>query len=444
MKYLIFVLLCVGMIHCQASQLQVIKALNLARTNPKILAGWIDSQYISQGKNGIANDEDCYKEAFNYYNNLPPVSPLSEDAGADLAAYTHALDQVTSGTFSQTASDAKTTPTDTLNRFGKFAGSWSFTQMAALFERSTAVPANDVIMLFATSCGDKTRKYRSLLFSTTYTQIGVGVYNRERKTMFTVIFLKGFTRAPISNEQLNAALIEGDGMYTGSGASFPTAVFRPIGTDARPITLPQIHTQQKIEATDDTTGELGNLTDDGSIKCPTQINHNVYSIRDLKPWTKTSQKCTRGQGDFTTPDFLDRKKPFAQKGKCYHRFRYCGSTGAVYVYDRQYKTLDDANKPLSDVKNELLDGKSDATVVCPRWVSPSLRIRLVTNWYLITTEKCTRGSNGYATNGIRRDDPFAKRGRCYHRQLFCDERGQVWAKDSEYLTYSTWAALKRK
>jgi len=435
-------LLVVGLIHCQASQLQVIKAMNLARTSPKILATWIDTKYISQGKTGIAGDENCYKEAFDFYNNQKALSPYAEDAGADLAAYLHAKDQVSAGSLNNDLADG-TKAIDNLKRFGKFTGAWFFTQMGAQFDRSTPIPGNDVVMLFATSCGDKSRKWRAVMASDDYTQVGVGVYNKERKTLYTAIFTKGFVRSPITNDQLNAAVVEGDAMYSGSGESQPTASFRPFGTDVRPQT-PQIHTQERIEATDDTTGELGTLKDDGSVKCPTQINHQVFGIKDIKPWVKTSQVCKRGSGDFTTADFLDRKAPFAQKGKCYQRFRYCGATGAVYVYDRQYKTLADANRPLSDVSNELLDGKGDATTVCPNWISSALRIRVVTNWYLKSTEKCTRGANGYLATGLRRDAPFAKKGRCYHRQLFCDEKNQVWAKDSEYYTYSTWAALKRK
>jgi len=307
------------------------------------------------------------------------------------------------------------------------------------------VPANDVVMLLASDCGVPSRKHRSMIFSNTFACAGVGVYNKERTTVFTLVFAQGFIRAPITNAQLDTALIEGNGSFVGQGASFSTATFKKYGDFTHPA--PEIHTLQNIEQYDDSTGELGNLTNDGSVVCPTKINSDVLEVRTVKGWTKTSQKCTQGQGDFTTTDNLDRKAPFAQNGKCYHRFRFCAPSGTVYTYDREYKTQAAVNTPpSSDIKNELGDAVDDSSVTCPTWVNSSLRVRVVNNWYLFSsTTKCTQGQDGFdATSGVKRVAPFAKSGRCYQRALYCSPQGYIWAKDSEYLTYSQWAATKTK
>jgi len=372
---------------------------------------------------------------------LPPLPLISEDAGLDLAAFIHAKDQVEADKFSHNLND-NTTPSVRLRRFGSFAGTWGYTQLVALFERSTAVPANDVVLLFASDCGVKNRKHRQALFSNDYAIAGAGVYKKERKTMFTLVFAKGFVRAPIENSQLDLANIQGDGKYTGSGKSFDTATFRVQGQYTHAGA--QIHSAATIETLDDTTGALGDLKHDNSVICPTQINHEVLEVKTIKAWTKTSQKCTRNAGDFSTADNLDRIRPFAQKGKCYHRFRFCSPKGSVWVYDREYKTAAAASTPLTDVKNELLDAQGDVTVVCPTWINPKLRKRIVSNWHVLVNKTCARDGKSYNTEGLKRDAPFAKKGFCYHRQYFCDTQGRTWAKDSEYFTYAEWASLKRK
>jgi len=435
-------LLAIGAISAQASQLEVLQALNLVRADPTIAATWIKNKYISNNRLGITGDENCYQEAVNFLMTAPKVQLISEDAGLDIAAYNHAQDQVTNNIFRHTMSD-NTDPSARVQKFGRFTGAWSLSQFVAQFQRSTAVPANDVITLFLTDCGVPSRKHRASLLSNTYSFAGVGVYNKERTTIFTLLMANGFVRAPITNAQLDAAMIQGNGMYSGTGSSFATATFKKFGDFVHPGS--QIHTQVFIENIDDSTGPLGNLMDDKSVACPTQINSDVLESTTVRAWTKTSQTCSQGKGAFTTPDNLDRARPFAQKGKCYQRLSYCGASGAVYVYDRQYKTQQDLAQPPADIINELGDAQTDATVACPTWISAKLRIRVVNNWYMPSNQTCTRGSNGYDnTTGLLRKDPFAKRGRCYYRAIFCNTEGKAWYKDSEYMTYSAWAALKTK
>jgi hypothetical protein len=419
--------------------LEILQSLNLARSDPKIVAAWLKLRYLDKGTKGTSTDPTCYEEAFNFLSTAAPAGLITEDAGVDLAALAHAKDQTANKLHRHDSFD-NTTPSVNLKRFGAFSGQWSFTQLVGHFERSTVVPANDIIMLFASDCDVPSRKHRAALFTNTYSVAGAATANTERVTTATLILVKGFKRFPITNQQLVDANIDGNGMYAGPGKSWETAVFRPPGSF--PVTGDQIHSAAAIEKFDDTTGPLGSLNDDGSVKCPTIINHNALEIRTVKAWTKTSQKCTRGQGDFTTPDFLDRKKPFAQAGKCYHRFRYCGQSGTVYTFDREYKTQDNFQKPLTNVQNVLGDALDDATIQCPAWISSKLIIRLVTNWHILASKSCARGT-GFDATGIKRDAPFSKLGKCYHRQLFCDETGKVWAKDNEYYTYSQWAALKR-
>ena len=437
--HILFVLCAIGLLKAQATNLEILQSLNLVRSDPKIAANWIKVKYLDKGVTGIPTDPTCYQEAYTFLSTSPAAPGVSEDAGIDLAALAHAKDQVAFKLFRHNTND-NTTPAANLKRFGTLSGAWSVNQLVGQFERTTVVPANDIIMLFASDCGIASRKHRTALFSTTHLVAGAATANTERITVATLIFAVGFKRLPITNEQLAAANIQGNGMYSGPGQSHETAVFRPNGSF--PQSGAQIHTEAVIEKYDDSTGLLGSLADDGSVVCPTIINHNVLEIRTVRAWTKSSAKCQRGQGDFTTADNLDRKRPFAQGGKCYHRFRFCGETGAVYTYDREYKTQDNFQKPLTDVVNVLGDALSDSTVECPAWINSKLIIRVVTNWHILPAKTCARGTD-FDTAGLKRDAPIAKAGKCYHRQLFCDEKGKVWAKDHEYYTYSQWAALKR-
>ena len=55
-------------------------------------------------------------------------------------------------------------------------------------------------------------------------------------------------------------------------------------------------------------------------------------------------------------------------------------------------------------------------------------------------EKCTRGQNGFDESGYLRIAPFAHENKCYQRLKFCDDKGVVWLKDSEYKTLDEYKA----
>lgn len=434
--------LAISAISAQASQLEVLKVINLARGDPKVVAGWIKLKYLDQSKNGITGDDNCYKEAYDYLMAASSVSGVVEDAGLDVAAYAHAKNQVDYALFRHNMND-DTTPTGNAKKYGRFEGQWKLTQLVAQFERSTAVPANDIVMLLASDCGISSRRHRAVLFSADFKAVGAGIYNKERKTIATMVFATGFIRNPLTNQQLTDAMIEGDGKFSGAGKSFETASFKTYGEFKHEGA--EIHTKTSIEQYDDSTGLLGNLQDDGSVKCPTKINSKLLELSTIRGWTKTSQTCTRGQGFFTTSDNLDRLKPFAQNGKCFHRFRFCSANSQVYTFDRQYKTDEQISNPVYDIKNELGDAKDDNSVKCPEWINNDLRVRVVNNWYIFDNKiACTRGTDYSSTTGLQRLAPIAKSGKCYHRHQYCHTDGVVWAKDSEFKTYSQWAALLPK
>lgn len=444
MKLIQFLCVCLAIsaISAQASQLELLQVINLARSDPKVVAGWIKLKYLDQNKHGVSGDENCYKEAYDWLMAAPTVNGIVEDAGLDVAAYSHAKNQVENQLFRHNMSD-ETSPTANVRKYGRFEGQWKITQLVAQFQRSTAVPANDIVMLFASDCGISSRKHRTTLFSNDFKAVGAGIHNKERKTIATVIFGTGFIRNPLTNQQLTEAMIEGNGKYSGAGKSHETATFKTYGQFTHDGA--QVHTKDSIESFDDSNGPLGTLKDDGSVKCPTKINSEVLELSTVRGWTKTSQHCERGKDAFTTADHLDRVIPFAQNGKCYHRFRFCAASGAVYTYDRQYKTEQQLSIPVHDIKNELGDGHSDQSVKCPEWINNNLRTRVVNNWYIFDDKnKCTRGTDYNTSTGLKRVVPFAKLGRCYQRLLYCHTDGIVWAKDSEYKTYAQWASLLTK
>lgn len=440
----IFVLLCalsaIGLINTQATQLEILKAWNYARQNPTIFANKLS--VLANGKDGIKGDATCYKDAIAFLKKQAKLPTLSEDAGLDVSAAEHSNDLLNKVKKLTHVGSNGSKAEVRLAKYGRFHGAYEFNEMLSFTKQTKPVTGNRVIMMFLADCGVKTRMHRKIILNETVTHFGAASSYANKETYFVLLATKGYTRKPLTNAQLVAARVEGDGLYSGDGSDQNTAFFRNAAffKQNRPQ---QIHTLKKIYNMVDTNPiAVGDLKDDSSVKCPQFINFKTLGKSLVRGWTLTSSTCKRLTGAFTATNNLDRILPYAKAGKCYHRLSFCDTKGRVWVIDREYKTLQEYS-PVSLPQKSVLGGagKSDSSVKCPTWINPNLRKRIVQDWYM-NGSKCIRGSNGYAGDGSKRLAPFAWAKKCYHRFDFCDEKGRVWIKDSEYKTMKEYEATQ--
>ncbi len=439
MRLIVFVcaLACIGLVSAQATQLEILQSWNLARQQPAIFANLISNFYT--GKDGISGDETCYKDAIVALKAQVALKPLSEDVGLDLAGFDHALDLLKSVKKLDHSGSDNSKPEDRLKRYGYFYGAYKFYELLAYTKQTEPVSANKVIMMMLADCGVKDRLHRKIIFDAEATHFGAGVAYAEQETYFVLFASKGYTRKALENTLLDKARIQGDGLYTGNGVSQDVAKWRDASEFVH--SGAQIHTEVKIESMDDSNGDLRDLVDDKSVKCPDFINYNILGKRIVRPWTITSRKCTRGTGAFSATTNLDHVLAFSIRGKCFQRLSFCDTKGRVWVLDREYKTLTEYNPQAAPQTSTLGAATDDLSIACPSWINPSLRKRIVQDWYM-TGSTCTRGQNSFTDAGFFRVAPFAKSGKCYQRIVFCDEKGLVWNRDSEYKTYAEYQATK--
>lgn len=180
-------------------------------------------------------------------------------------------------------------PEDRLSKYGYFYGKYTFYELLAFTKQEAAVPANDILLLMVTDCGVKERLHRKIVFDEDISHFGAGVFYRDQTSFYTLMASVGYTRKAVSNEALDRARIEGDGLYSGDGEDQPEAQWREAESFVH--SGEQVHTEAHIEQYDDSNGDLGDLVDDGSVECPAFINPKLLMKKDIRDWTKTSRKC---------------------------------------------------------------------------------------------------------------------------------------------------------
>ena len=167
---------------------------------------------------------------------------------------------------------------------------------------------------------------------------------------------------------------------------------------------------------------MGNLKNDSntSIKCPDYVNTKLQKSV-VRGWTLITGKCTRGKTGGYNAQNLNGLAPFRQNGKCYQRTIWCSEEGKIHAFDREYVNWETAYG-VKPVINALGDANDDHTTRCPAYVSPSLRINTVNDWYLVKGG-CTK--NGFQALSL----PFSKKAKCYQRLQFCSVKKNLYYKD---------------
>ena len=438
-KLLLTVLLLATGAHTQMTQLECLKSWNYARQYPGNIMARINNRLRTLDVNTPHYNKvkKCLAETVEDLKSQAPVPLLEEDVGMDLAAYTQSKDMLDNIMKLTHIGSDNSHVVDRLNRFGTFKANYKYYEMVAYFKQTKPVPADAVVDLLITDCTRKTRIHRKIIFETQAKKFGCGIAYSNMKTYITLIAGIGYTRNAVKNKALDQARIQGQGMYKGPGRSFPYAKWR--SDDEFIHKGPQIHTLWKIEGAVIKRGPLGTLKDDYSVACPNFINPKILGIRIVHKWFLTRKTCNRKKAPWNNALYVKKTMPFAQKGKCYHRLSFCGPHGKVYAQDRQYKTYLRWFRETHPKAKSILGAKlkDDMSVKCPSFINPSLRKRIVQDWYQLG-KRCKPGKKGFDEHGFFRISPLAKDGKCYQRLKYCSHHGIVFFKDSEYITYAEW------
>jgi len=185
-KILIGILFAISVINAQATQKEVLEAINFARTNPLGVAGSLTNRIRRTGKKGVAGDENCWQEAADYLRVQGAVKPISEEIGLDMAAYTQSKDMFENIRALKHAGSDKSSVEDRMTRYGKFTGNYLFFELLSFFKQTKAVSADKIVHLFITDCGNKDRSHRKLIFNENVTQMGASIFYSNKQTWITM------------------------------------------------------------------------------------------------------------------------------------------------------------------------------------------------------------------------------------------------------------------
>ena len=225
-KVFISILFAISFVHAQATQLEVLEAINFARTNPEAVAGSLVNRITRLGQKGIQGDENCWQEAADALRTQAKVPAISEEVGLDMAAFTQSKDMLENIKNLEHIGSDKSTVQDRMKRFGTFSGTYLFYEIMSTFVQTQPVSADKIVQLFITDCGNKGREHRKLIFNPSVTQMGASVQYSNKRTYVTILAAKNFKSKAVSNKQLSDAWIDGDAKYTGNGRAHPEAKWR--------------------------------------------------------------------------------------------------------------------------------------------------------------------------------------------------------------------------
>jgi hypothetical protein len=436
--------LLISIASARVTNLETIKAWNFFRQNPTVVASMIEKTYVLAGVDGVHKDALCYKNAITALKNQAPAAPLTESVGVTLSAtqFSRFIIQSNKGQLTHTGDATNVTLKDRLLKFGKFISNYNIQELATSFNQDSLVSANEILLQFVTDCNNESKSNFKAVYADVkdYTHAGIGISVVGSQTVAVLILSKSFSSNPVSNAVLTAAGIEGNADYSGKGESMPSTsaktndAFAHTGKEIYPGLNPA-----NVAAND----AFPNTNDDGSVRCPSWVHPaNAKAGGYMRDWALTQAKCVRGTEDFKKTNNLRRIAPFAHKGKCYHRLSYCSDQGLVWVKDREYNTLEaiDAGAAQAPKTPILSTFVNDKSTDCPPFVNgPLLRKRFVQDWYL-NGKSCAIGTEGFNKNGFKNNKAIAMDKKCYHRSEFCDNKGRVWFRDSEYKTLAEFRA----
>jgi uncharacterized protein YkwD len=173
---------------------EVVRELNLARTNPAAYAEYIEDfkkhyvgKYISiEGETRIVTREGvpAVNEAIAYLKAVKPVPLLQVSRGLSYAARAHVNDQGPKGLVGHNGSD-QSTPAERMNRFGKWGKAYG-----EVIEYGNWT-ARRIVMGLIIDDGVKDRNHRKNIFNPVFRVVGVSFGSHQGYNHMCVIDFAG-------------------------------------------------------------------------------------------------------------------------------------------------------------------------------------------------------------------------------------------------------------
>ena len=172
----------------------VVRELNLARTNPAAYAEYIEDfkkHYVGKyiyvgGETQIVTQEGvpAVNEAIAYLKSVKPAPPLRVSRGLSSAAKVHADDQGPTGIMDHQGTD-KSTPLERMNRFGTAKKAYG-----EIIEYGNWT-ARRIVMSLIINDGVPDRSHRKNIFKSEFGVVGVSFGSHQSYTYMCVIDFAG-------------------------------------------------------------------------------------------------------------------------------------------------------------------------------------------------------------------------------------------------------------
>ena len=179
-------------------------------------------------------------------------------------------------------------------------------------------------------------------------------------------------------------------------------------------------------------GILGDLKAENKLKCPDFINKaNKKEKGYERSWTLVGS-CNRQRDGI-----VNGLPAFDKGGKCYQRNTWCSPKDGLWAYDREYQTYDEVYhiKPVPTPIAQNSELKDDESVKCPKYVNTKLvKVQYKdeerpTGWYRAASQCDYKGD-------FKTPRPFALKGACYNRLIYCTKEGVLYYKDRQFKTFA--------
>ena len=191
----------------------IIKAVNFARKNPLIIRDRIQAKFGNM--TGPAHDPTCYTDAINFLSVQPPLKPLRENIGADLAAYKHSKYIVQNLNQISHTGEGGSSVKDRILAVGQWIACWGYSEnIAATFRQDAAfISADEFVQMWIVDEGVPSRGHRTNIYNARMTEQGCGIYQGLMKpdgvtytgTVVTCDGVKGYSINPVGIAQLPEA-----------------------------------------------------------------------------------------------------------------------------------------------------------------------------------------------------------------------------------------------
>ena len=191
----------------------IIAAVNFARKNPLIIRDRIQAQFPNM--TGTARDKTCYADAIKFLSVQASLPPLSENIGADLAAWKHSRYIAETLKSVSHTGEGGSSVKDRILAVGEWVSCWRYSEnIAATYKQDAAYPpADEFVQMWIIDAGVYNRGHRNNIYDIKLEQQGCGVFQSSMNpngvlytiTVVTCDGVKGYAIKEAAKAQLEEA-----------------------------------------------------------------------------------------------------------------------------------------------------------------------------------------------------------------------------------------------